>query len=135
MPVRTFLVEDNEHDIKLIKRSLALIANLDYVLEIFNDGEVALQTLKSAKLPDLIIIDINIPKIDGKQLLVSIKQNARTRHIPVIILTTSSIDTDIKFAYDNGANAFITKPFDLKEFICSIQAIGQFWLKFVRYDV
>lgn len=132
MSVRTFLVEDNEHDIKIIKRSLALIDKLDYALEVFTDGEIALEALLKDHLPDLIIIDINVPKIDGKQLLTIIKKDKRTKHIPVIILTTSAIDTDVKFAYEHGANAFITKPFDLREFICTIQSF-QFWLKFVRF--
>lgn len=130
--VRTFLVEDNPADVKIIKRALALVEGLNYELEVFDNGEDALIALKE-RLPDFMIVDINLPKIDGRELLKSVKSDVRTKHIPVIILTTTSNHADITYAYNHGANAFITKSFDLIEFVCAVQSLGQFWAKFVRY--
>lgn len=132
MPVRTFLVEDNDYDVRIIKRALALVDGLSYKLEVFSDGEEVLERLHE-QLPDFMIIDINLPKIDGKQILKILKNDERTRHIPILILTTSSGEDDIKFAYAHGANAYLTKPFDLIEFVCAVQSMGQFWMRFVRY--
>ena len=131
------LVEDNQDDIRLtqevFKRSK--INNRLYVVK---DGEEALHFLrkngnyKHVPLPDLILLDLNLPKIDGKEVLREIKSDIDLKHVPVIILAASEEDEDILRAYGLNANCYITKPIDLDQFVKIVKTIEDFWLGIVR---
>lgn len=131
------LVDDSPGDVALVQeafREWRLANNLSVV----EDGEEALDFLERrgrfalAERPDLILLDLNLPKIDGRAVLARIKADPRLRHIPVIILTTSNAEQDVWHAYDLHANCYLTKPIDITEFIGKIRAIEDFWLTMVR---
>lgn len=130
--MKLWLIEDNDADVKLIKYALSLLQDLTYDLEVITDGESVIAMLLSEKVPDLISLDWNIPKIDGKELLKSLKSDPELYTIPVVILTTSVSDIDIRHAYQYHANAYVVKPFDLDDFISAIHALGAFWTKWVK---
>jgi CheY-like chemotaxis protein len=132
-PVHILLVEDNEGDILLTKVAFEE-ANILVNLSVVNDGSDAMEFLKmegqyvAATIPDLILLDINLPKKNGHEVLKFIKENASTRHIPVIILTTSSSQNDIDLAYSNQVSCFISKPSEVDEFLAAIAAILNTWV-------
>jgi CheY-like chemotaxis protein len=136
-PVEILLIEDNEGDILLIEEALeeGRIVNR---LQVLRDGEAAIQYLRKqgayarAILPDLILLDINLPKKNGHEVLQAIKTHPDTRRIPVVMLTTSSSDEDILKSYDHYANCFITKPVDVGNFLGAVNQIEEFWLQLVR---
>ncbi len=127
------LVEDNEGDIVLTKEVFK-DSGLRNPMSVARDGEEALDFLfrrkhfATAGRPDLILMDINIPRINGKEVLSIIKQDDNLKSIPVIILTTSSADKDIEESYKNHANCFITKPLSINEFTHAVAGIQDFWL-------
>jgi CheY-like chemotaxis protein len=130
------LVEDNKGDIGLITEFFSdakVITNI----HIAEDGEEAIRFLCSkdkflgSTLPDIIILDLNLPKKDGREVLKEIKENDDLKNIPVIILTTSSAEKDILRVYDLHANAYIVKPLDFDEFMKVIKSITDFWFKAV----
>ncbi len=131
------LVEDNPGDVDLTKEALegAKVANRLHVVE---DGEEALSFLfrrgrySDAPRPDLILLDLNLPKRDGREVLEAIKADADLTEIPIVILTTSEADEDITRAYKLHANCYITKPVSFKQFLTVIQAIENFWLTVVK---
>lgn len=131
-PKNILLVEDNEGDILLTLEGLKE-ANKDHHVEVVKDGKAAIDFLNrtngfgNAKLPDLILLDINLPKKTGIEVLKYIKTSDSFKHIPVIMLTTSSSSTDILQAYQNHTNCFITKPVDADEFLKAISYIDGFW--------
>jgi len=126
------LVEDNEGDIMLVTEALEDL-NIQIDLNVVCDGEKALDYLMNkcsytdAVTPDLILLDINIPKINGLEVLKKLKQNEATKSIPVIMLTTSSSQKDVAQAYKNYANCYIVKPDDAEGLIETIKAIENFW--------
>jgi len=128
------LVEDNEGDIVLTSEALSSgkVANK---IRVARDGEEALRLLGEGvlnnTLPDLILLDINLPKIDGKELLRIIKSDDNLRRIPVVMLTTSSHEKDIIEAYNENANCYITKPVDYDKFIALVKVIENFWINIV----
>jgi len=134
--VNILLVEDNEGDIVLAREAFAegRIANL---IEAATDGEQALSFLMgnspfpNGVLPDMILLDINLPKINGLELLKTIKSNITLKHIPVVMLTTSTAEKDIFEAYDNYVNCYLQKPIDLSQFMDLIRKIENFWLEIV----
>lgn len=136
-PIDILLVEDNPGDIRLTREALkdAKVAN---VLTVVGDGIEALALLhKNGKhatsaRPDLIILDLNLPKKDGWELLAEIKSDDELKIIPVIILTTSTSDTDIIKSYDLHANCYIAKPVDLEQFIQVVKSVNDFWLSVVK---
>lgn len=135
-PIHILLVEDNEGDIVLTVEALndARIKNKVTVLK---DGDAAITYLNRSKagqekVPDLILLDINLPKIDGKEVLSFIKTDTTLRKIPVVMLTTSSSENDITDAYSNHANCYITKPVDFNKFFDIIKAIEDFWVMIVK---
>ncbi len=136
--IRILLVEDNEGDILLTKEALhdAKIIN---ELILANNGEKAISMLKREKgyeqleRPHLILLDINLPKKNGHQVLKEIKEDEELKQIPVIILTTSSADYDIKNSYRGYANCYVIKPVDGMDFLSAIAKIEQFWLSIVEY--
>jgi CheY-like chemotaxis protein len=128
-------IEDNQPDFVLLKNALEKIPDL--LLDIINidNGEDALDFLykkkkfQSAPTPNIIILDINIPNIDGKEILKVIKEDNKYKSIPVIILSTSDFYTDVEEMYKLHANSYITKTFDVKELYHKINMIGEYWLK------
>jgi CheY-like chemotaxis protein len=136
-PINILLVEDNEGDIILINEALSE-AKITYTMEVARDGAQAIQLLEekaqnqSSLLPDIILLDINLPKRNGHEVLDSIKNNPELKRIPVIVLTTSSSETDIAKAYDLQANCYIIKPVEVGNFLQLISNIEKFWLTEVK---
>ena len=136
-PVNILLVEDNEGDVGLIEEVLeeAKIRNNLHVAE---DGEEALLFLhRKGKFsgfprPDIILLDLNSPKRDGREILKEIKEDANLRSIPIVVLTSSNSEKDIIRSYELHANAYITKPLDLDEYITVVKSIVNFWLEVVK---
>ncbi len=135
--IEILLVEDNPGDQRLTKEALkdGKIRNNLYIVE---DGEEALHYLKreapylEAVKPDLILLDLNLPRMNGEEVLKVIKADEELKRIPVVILTTSSADEDILKAYDLNANCYITKPVDFSQFIKVIKMIQEFWFTIVK---
>ncbi len=131
------LVEDNLGDVRLTKEALkdAKVLNEVYVVQ---DGVEAMRFLRrqgsfsKMPMPDLILLDLNLPKKDGREVLAEIKQDPKLKHIPVVILTTSKADEDIMKTYNLHANAYITKPVDLNRFVEIIHALEEFWFSIVK---
>ena len=136
-PIEILLVEDNPGDVRLTKEALK-DARVINNLHVAGDGIEALDFLKrlekhrNAIRPDLILLDLNLPKKDGREVLSEIKADPGLRQIPVVILTTSKAEEDILKTYDLHANCYITKPVDLEKFIEVISAIEDFWLSIVK---
>jgi two-component system, chemotaxis family, response regulator Rcp1 len=135
-PVEILLVEDNAGDHRLTKEALhegKVYNNLHWV----QDGVEAIDFLKrrgkyaSAPRPDIILLDLNLPKKDGREVLSEIKGDDDLRAIPVVILTTSQAEEDVLRSYDLHANCYVTKPVDLEKFIVVVQSIDRFWLNVV----
>ncbi len=135
--IEILLVEDNPGDIRLTQEALK-DAKVRNHLSVVNDGEQALDFLHKrggfaqAARPDLILLDFNLPKKDGREVLETIKNDPALRTIPVVILTSSQHERDIAQAYECHANAFITKPVDFEQFMEVIRHIESFWLEIVR---
>lgn len=135
--IHILLVEDNEGDILLTTEALQT-AKLITKLSVVKDGKQAINFLTKqgdytdAKQPDMILLDVNLPKKNGHQVLKFIKQNEVLKHIPVIMLTTSSSESDISLAYENHVNCYITKPIDAHNFIDVIATIENFWISIVK---
>ena len=136
-PVEILLIEDNPGDVRLTKEALKegkLINNL----HVTEDGVEALAylrkqgTFKNEPLPDLILLDLNLPRKDGRELLADIKEDQHFKHIPVIVLTTSKAETDIIKSYESHANCYITKPVDMNQFIKIVKSIEFFWFSIVK---
>ena len=136
-PIHILLVEDNEGDILLTQEAL-LETNFNNEVTVMRDGDAAINFLQEAvtknlkKIPELIILDINLPKVDGKEVLNFIKSHIDLKRIPVVMLTTSSSEADIRDAYNNHANCYITKPVDFNNFFEIIKAIENFWISIVK---
>lgn len=136
-PVEILLVEDNPGDVRLTQELLkdGKIANN---LSVVGDGVEAIAFLRrqdnfaQAPRPDLILLDLNLPRKDGREVLAEIKFNEEWRRIPVIVLTTSQAEEDILKAYDFHANCYISKPIDLEQFIRVVRSIEAFWLTIVK---
>lgn len=132
-PIHILLVEDNEGDVLLTKLALEE-GEINFKLSVVNDGKEAIDYLNKAdklistNLPGLILLDINLPKKNGHEVLKYIKGNENLKHIPVIMLTTSSSQKDIDTAYENKANGFISKPSDSNEFLSTINSIVKTWI-------
>ena len=136
-PVDILLVEDNPGDVRLTKEALkdAKVLNEIYIAK---DGVEALEFLhrkgkfSNVPLPDLILLDLNLPKKDGREVLAEIKEDPILKHIPVVVLTTSKADEDIIKTYNLHANAYITKPVDLNRFAEIIHVLNEFWFTIVK---
>jgi len=134
---KILLVEDNPGDIRLTREALKEGKILND-LSVVGDGAEALAFLRreggyaQAAKPDLILLDLNLPKRDGREVLEEIKRDDDLKKIPVVVLTTSAAEQDILEAYDLHANCYITKPVDLGQFIKVVQLIEDFWLTIVK---
>jgi CheY-like chemotaxis protein len=131
------LVEDNGADVRLMKEAFRE-SNIVEDISVVTDGEEAMMFLhrtgryEDAPRPSLILLDLNLPRKDGRQVLSEIKSDPGLRRIPVIILTSSQAEEDILMTYDLGANCFITKPLDFVEFTEITRLLADFWLGVVR---
>ncbi|MBV9762120.1 MAG: response regulator [Acidobacteriaceae bacterium] len=139
-PVNRFevlLVEDNPGDVYLTQEAFRE-GHLPLRLSVVGDGEQAMQYLRrqipfeDATRPDLVLMDLNLPKKDGRELLAELKQDPDLRHIPVIILTTSQSHQDIWRAYKLHANCYLTKPIEVDDFLRKIRSVEDFWLNIAR---
>ena len=128
-------IEDNQADFDLLKKALEDIPDISLDIININNGQQAMDFLykkkrfKSAPTPNIIILDINLPSIDGIEILKSIKANENYKSIPVIIFSTSDYYVDIEETYKLHANSYITKTFDINELYQKITMIGEYWLK------
>ena len=131
------LVEDNPGDVRLMQEALKE-AGVPTQLSIVNDGESALNFLRrgngysDSPRPDLIFLDLNLPRRDGREVLAEIKQDESLRRIPVVVLTTSEAERDVTNAYDLHANCYVKKPIDLDKFIHVVRECERFWLQIAR---
>lgn len=136
-PIEILLVEDNSGDVRLTKEALkeGKVRNNVHTVP---DGVEAIAFLRrkgsyaNAVRPGLILLDLNLPRKDGREVLTEIKADLNLRRIPVVVLTTSENEKDIRSAYDQYVNAYLTKPVDLDQFINLIQLIDEFWLACVK---
>jgi chemotaxis family two-component system response regulator Rcp1 len=135
--VEILLIEDNPGDIRLIVEVLK-DGKINNHLSVVEDGEQALAYLRregeyhDAIVPDIILLDLNLPKINGIEVLAEIKKDPNLRYIPVIILTTSEAEKDILKAYDLHVNCYIIKPVNLDQFLTVVRSIEDFWLTIVK---
>ena len=136
-PVEILLVEDNPGDVRLTREAFKEGKVLNE-LRVAKDGVEAMAFLRregeyaDAPRPDLILLDLNLPKKDGREVLADIKAHDDLRRIPVVILTTSKDEEDVLKTYDLHANCFITKPVDLQQFIDVVRSVEEFWLTVVK---
>lgn len=136
-PIDILLVEDNPGDARLAKEALK-DSKLKNNLHIAEDGIEAMEFLNkkgqfaNAPRPDLILLDLNLPRKDGREVLADIKSDENLKRIPVVILTTSQAEEDIIKTYNLHANCFISKPIDLNQFIKVVKSIEDFWLTIVK---
>ena len=136
-PIEVLLVEDDEGDVVMTREALEEGKVLNR-LHVAGDGVEALEYLRregehaDAPRPDLILLDLNLPRRDGRQVLAEVKSDDELRRIPVVVLTTSEAEEDILRSYDLHANAYVTKPVDFERFVQVIQQIDEFFISVVR---
>jgi CheY-like chemotaxis protein len=136
-PIEILLVEDNPGDVRLV-REVFKDAKICNNMQVAADGEEAMLILRkeseyaNRNRPDLILLDLNLPKKDGREVLTDIKGDDDLKRIPVVILTTSKAQEDLIETYNNHANCYITKPVDLDQFIRVVRSIEDFWLSIVK---
>jgi two-component system, chemotaxis family, response regulator Rcp1 len=136
-PIEILLVEDNPGDVDLTREALEN-GKLHNNLHVVSDGEAAMAFLRregkyaGAPRPGLVLLDLNLPRKNGREVLAEIKSDANLMRIPVAILTTSSSDEDIFKSYNLHANCYITKPIEMTHFVKVVQAIEEFWLTIVE---
>ena len=137
--VEILLAEDNLGDILLMKEVLKL-SKFKVRLTVARDGQEAWNLLtqeprfSGRREPDLILLDLNMPKLDGRELLGLIKEHPTLKHIPVLVLTSSHDDRDMTSSYEHHANFYIVKPMDLDHFAIVVKYIEDFWLKSIQHD-
>lgn len=135
--VHILLVEDNPGDVRLTLEALR-DGRISNQVSVAHDGEEALDFLRrrgpyvDAARPDLVLLDLNLPKKDGREVLQEVKADAQLHRIPVIVLTTSSADQDVLLSYNLHANCYIKKPIEYDEFMGAIRGLENFWTKIVR---
>lgn len=137
-PFHILLVEDDPADAGLAKRAIRegrILCDVHHAV----DGVEALAYLRregeryaGARRPDLILLDLNMPRLDGRGVLAAIKQDPALRGIPVVVLTTSDVDRDVEAIYGLGANSFVTKPLDLQDFFNVVTGLENYWFNIVR---
>jgi CheY-like chemotaxis protein len=136
-PIEILMIDDSLGDVRLTQEALKE-ARVGNRLSVVHDGEQAMAFLRredgyaDAPRPDLVLLDLNMPRMDGREVLAQIKGDPDLRSIPVVVLTTSEAEADIVKAYDLHANAYITKPVDLEAFLDAVRVVEEFWLTVVR---
>ena len=134
--IEILLVEDNPGDVRLTREALRE-GHVRNNLSVAKDGAEALAMLRrepqygEAARPDLVLLDLNLPRLDGRQVLAEMKGDPNLRRIPVVVLTTSKAEEDVLRSYDLHANSYITKPVDFDQFIKVVHSIEEFWLSIV----
>ncbi len=137
IPIEILLVEDSPGDVRLTREALA-DAKLFNRLHVVSDGLEAMKFLRheapyeASPPPDLILLDLNLPRMDGREVLAKIKADEALKHIPVVVLTTSAAERDIVESYQLHANCYITKPVDLDQFQQVVRSIREFWFTIVK---
>ena len=132
--INILLVEDNPADVRLTQEALKEAAHARTRLHVAGDGVEAMEFLHregsfaGAPRPDLMLLDLNLPRVDGRQVLAEVKGDPELRRIPVVVLTTSPSEDDILHAYDQHVNSYIRKPVDLDQFLHVLRAIDDYWL-------
>ena len=140
LPIEILLVEDSPGDVLLTREALR-DAKIRLNLQVAADGEEAMALLRregkyaAAPRPDLVLLDLNLPKKDGREVLQEIKADSNLAIIPVVILTTSASEVDILRSYQLHANCFVTKPVDLEQFLIVVKIIDNFWLTVVKLPI
>ena len=136
MPKEILLVEDNPDDVELTRIAFEE-ANVANLLRVVSDGAEALDYLFArgkhadrdpASLPSLVLLDLNLPKVDGREVLQAIRANEATRTLPVVVLTTSAEPFDVDATYALGVNSYIRKPVDFEQFVWAVKQVGLYWL-------
>lgn len=136
-PIEILLVEDSPGDVRLVQEALKE-GKMNNNISVVRDGVEALAFLRQedkyagAPRPDIILLDLNLPKKDGREVLAEIKEDPNLKRIPIVVLTTSEAEQDILKAYNLHANCYITKPVDLDQFITVVKSIEDFWLTIVK---
>jgi CheY-like chemotaxis protein len=131
-PVRILVVDDDPGDVLMIEEALE-DSDVEKVIDVVNDGQEAMEFLRregrhtDARRPDMILLDLNMPRMDGRQVLGEVKRDEDLRTIPIVVLTTSNADTDIVGSYTLQANAYVTKPIDLDDFNDVVRRIDEFF--------
>ena len=133
-PYKMLLVDDDPNDIELVQLS---IQDFDFIrtLDVLTDGAQALEYLIGSQsqapvslLPQFVLIDLKLPKLTGIEVLRAIRQNRRTRTLPVVIMTSSSEDSDLRDCYDSGVNSYVVKPLDFHQFQELVKLVGSYWM-------
>ncbi len=136
-PIEILLVEDNPGDVRLTQEAVRE-AKIRNTLNVVNDGEQAIAYVRrqgayaDRPRPDLILLDLNLPRKDGREVLQDLKSDPDLHRIPVVVLTSSAAEQDILRTYDLYANAYVTKPVDLEQFMRVVSSIQDFWLNIVK---
>ena len=136
-PIEILLVEDNPGDVRLTQEAVRE-AKIRNQLNVVNDGEAAVAYVRRQGVyadrprPDLILLDLNLPRKDGREVLQDLKSDPDLHRIPVVVLTSSEAEQDILRTYDLYANAYVTKPVDLEQFLHVVSSIQDFWLNIVK---
>jgi two-component system response regulator len=135
-PIQILLVEDSQDDVELTREAL-IDSRILNELHVVRDGEAAIEFVRQtgeyadSPRPDLVLLDLNLPRKDGREVLEELKSDPESRRIPIVVLTTSGEDKDILQAYDSHVNAYVRKPLDFDQFIVAVRAIENFWLAVV----
>lgn len=135
-PVRILVVDDDPGDVLMIEEALSG-STIDKTIDVVSDGQEAMEFLRGegrhegALRPDMILLDLNMPRMDGRQVLGAVKSDEDLRTIPIVVLTTSNADTDILGSYTLQANAYVTKPIDLDDFNEVVRRIDEFFGRIV----
>jgi len=128
---RILLVEDNESDAILVQEALRLV-DVTEPVDVVSDGERAIAYLREGRRPALVLLDLNLPRMDGREVLAAMKSDEVLRRIPVVVLTTSEAEEDVLRSYSLHANAYVTKPVDFQRFIDVVRQIDDFFVSVVR---
>jgi len=136
--INILLVEDNEGDILLTREAFEESKIVNYIT-LIRDGKEAIKYFENitdkSDIPNLVLLDINLPKVSGHEVLIYIKSHEKYKAIPIIMLTTSSSEKDIKQSYKNYVNCYITKPIEVADFMMAIAKIEDFWINIVSIPV
>jgi len=131
------IVEDNPGDVRLVREALKACAS-SHRLQVARDGEEALAMLRrqpphqGSSRPNLVLLDLNLPRMDGRELLAQLKHDPELRRIPVVVLTTSGAERDVQSSYDLHANGYVVKPIEVEQLFDMIRVIEQFWFHVAR---
>ncbi len=132
-PIQILLVEDNPADADLMRETMEA-SKVHVSITTVRDGAAAIQYLRNPNHahPDIVLLDLNLPKLNGRQVLEQVKGDADLRGIPIVVLTSSNAEQDIAQSYDLGANCYVVKPVDLKAFQAIVRSVEDFWFTVVR---